>query len=62
MKKWRKQAGGIIREEQYVGLVPFFCPSLIARILKIIEPIIEKSFILNMLSCAVYAYTIERVR
>ena len=62
LKEWTRQAGGIIRGERYVGLVPFFCPSLIARILKIIEPIFEKSFTINMLSCAVYAYTIERVR
>lgn len=52
LKKWIFDCGFKTESENYIGLVPFFCPDFIAMILKVIEPIFERSF-LNKYVCAV---------
>jgi len=52
--KWIKSNGGVIIHQSYFGLVPFFCPDIIVKILKKIEPIIEQTPILNHLLTASY--------
>lgn len=54
IKRWIKNQGGITEKEMYVGLVPFFSPDLVAAVLKIIEPLIEKVSLLRQYLCAVY--------
>jgi 2-polyprenyl-3-methyl-5-hydroxy-6-metoxy-1,4-benzoquinol methylase len=49
----------LIVESKYCGLVPFFCSNIFTKILKILEPFIEKTPILNKLLCAVYIQKIQ---
>jgi len=58
LRKWAKDFGGKIETDGYFGLVPFFCNDVIARILKTIEPIVEKTF-LKKAFCAVYVIKIK---
>lgn len=52
IKEWVICLGGKIETNEYLGLVPFFCPDFLAILLKKIEPLIEKSFLKKYL-CAV---------
>lgn len=56
---WFAEAGGQVTEGGYRGLVPFFCPDWMAQILKFIEPVIERTPLLNRLMCAVYVFRVE---
>ena len=49
---WIFAAGGKIEKEEYLGLVPFFCPDFLAVFLKKIELLVERSFLKRFL-CAV---------
>lgn len=40
--RWCKQAGWKVKSVTYVGLVPFFCPTWLAHLLKMLEPLAEK--------------------
>lgn len=60
LEGWFKKQGGGIEKSFYAGLVPFFCPDWMARILKVLEPVVEKIPIVRHLSCAVYAFSFSR--
>jgi SAM-dependent methyltransferase len=42
---WCKNSHMYLMSQQFVGLVPFFCPNWMAKTLKKIEPMIEKSWL-----------------
>lgn len=52
IREWITCLGGKIEREEYLGLVPFFCPDFLAVFLKKIESFLEKSF-LKRFVCAV---------
>lgn len=56
---WVKQYGGRVVKRSYAGLVPFFCPVPMARLLKLIEPVVERVPGLRRLVCAVYISVAE---
>lgn len=58
LDRWFAQNGGRLLRSFYCGLVPFFCPDGLARLLKRLEPIVEKVPILRQLGCAVYVMKI----
>jgi SAM-dependent methyltransferase len=60
LREWISQLGGKVEEKQYAGLVPFFCPDLLARLLKSIERPVENVPILKSLACAVYVIVAVR--
>lgn len=60
LKRWVNQAGGKVRVRCYIGLVPFFCPDWLARVLKFIEPVVERLPLVNSLACAVYVFVAVR--
>ncbi len=51
LSQWITQAGGKVQHIRYVGLVPFFCPTWLAKILKRWEPWVEQSWLAPLL-CA----------
>jgi len=59
--RWIRDGGGTVVARQWAGLVPFFCPDWMARTLKVLEPLIERVPLVNLLSCAVYVVTATRV-
>ena len=58
LDKWFADNGCRVIKRQYCGLVPFFCPDILAKILKKVEPFIESIPLLNRLLCAVYVMKI----
>ena len=54
LRRWVCLCGGFIVAHQYAGLVPFFCPDAMARLLKVVEPKVERIPGANALACAVY--------
>lgn len=56
---WFEQNHGKIIKRAYCGLVPVFCPDIIALILKKIEPLVENFPILNKIFCSVYVQKIH---
>jgi ubiquinone/menaquinone biosynthesis C-methylase UbiE len=60
LDQWVSWSGGVVRSRVYAGLVPMFCPDIIARMLKRIEFAFERIPIINALSCAVYVFAAER--
>jgi ubiquinone/menaquinone biosynthesis C-methylase UbiE len=59
LDRWFAAHGGKVESYSFAGLVPMFCPDWFARILKPIEPWIEKMPIIRALSCAVYVQKIR---
>lgn len=53
IRQWVTSFGAKTENEDYLGLVPFFCPDFLASFLKKVEPFFEKSF-LKTVFCAVY--------
>ncbi len=59
LDRWHQAAGGEVERSVYIGLVPMFCPAPMARILKILEPVVEKIPFVRAISCGQY---VQRVR
>jgi len=51
IRGWCTDAGLIIRQEQFVNLVPFFCPTLLAKVLRAIEPFVEALPLVRVIAC-----------
>ncbi|MCU0666178.1 MAG: class I SAM-dependent methyltransferase [Candidatus Omnitrophica bacterium] len=60
IRRWVGLSAAKILKHDYIGLVPFFCPDWAANLLKKIEPLVERIFILNRLCCASYLCHVER--
>lgn len=58
---WIKKHDGSIITRKYAGIVPFFCPTWLVVLLKLVEPIVEHIPLVNMLACGSYytAYNIN---
>ncbi len=56
---WVKSLRGQVTKRIWAGLVPMFCPDWMAKAMKSIEPVIEKTPIINKLGCAVYSFAAE---
>jgi SAM-dependent methyltransferase len=57
---WVEGSHGDVEQQTYAGLVPFFCPDPVARVLKTLEPIVEALPVVRSLACAVYVFTATR--
>jgi ubiquinone/menaquinone biosynthesis C-methylase UbiE len=57
---WLREAGFVPATRMYAGLVPFFCPTPAARVLKALEPLVESSGPLGRAVLAVYAVRATR--
>ena len=60
LRGWFEELGAKVLSSGYAGLVPFFCPDIVARFLKAIEPAFERTPVLNSLSCAVQVVVARR--
>lgn len=59
LDRWIKDCGGRILKSAYCGLVPFFCPDVMARLLKATEPLVESLPLVRASSCAVYVVKVR---
>ncbi len=51
---WFRRRGCSIEQYKYIGLVPMFCYDTLARILKSIEPIVERLPLIKNIACGQY--------
>lgn len=59
LDKWFKSNGGKIISSKYIGLVPFFCPDGAARLLKLLEPMTERTPVIRSIACGQYVQHIR---
>ena len=59
LDRWFEGRGGRVVSSQYIGLVPMFCPDLLARVCKSVEPLVERTPLLRNLCCAQYVQKIS---
>lgn len=52
LSEWFRKQGYKLMSEKYAGIVPYFCPTTLAKALKLLEPLFENIPILNRLYCA----------
>lgn len=60
LDRWASDLGGRVVRRQWVGLVPMFAPDQLARILKRIEPVLERVPLLRCVTLAQYVITVRR--
>jgi hypothetical protein len=53
MRHWIEESGGMVACQRFAGFVPMFCPSVIARTMKALEPVVEDLPLVNKFGCAV---------
>jgi ubiquinone/menaquinone biosynthesis C-methylase UbiE len=62
LARWIEEVGGRVTYQKFAGFVPMFSPAWLARLMKIIEPVVEKLPVVNSLGCAVIVNVAERKR
>ena len=60
LRRWIEENGGVIAYQRFAGFVPMFCPSVVARAMKAVEPFVEALPLLNSLGCAVTVIVARR--
>ena len=60
MRRWIEESGGVVAYQQFAGFVPMFCPSVIARTMKALEPVIEAFPVVKKFGCAVTVIVARR--
>jgi SAM-dependent methyltransferase len=58
--KWVSAAGGVVVSCRFAGFVPMFCPDVVARLMRFLEPWVERLPLVNALGCAVYVMVVKR--
>ena len=58
--QWVRAAGGAVVSCRFAGFVPMFCSDLLARLMKFLEPLVERLPLVNALGCSVYVMVVER--
>jgi SAM-dependent methyltransferase len=60
LRGWIREAGGGVISDCFAGLVPVLSPDAVARLLKRVEPLLERTPLLNALGCSVYVVVARR--
>jgi SAM-dependent methyltransferase len=60
LRQWIEESGGVIAYQRFAGFVPMFCPSVIARTMKAVEPVVEALPLVNKFGCAVTVIVARR--
>jgi len=60
LEQWVEDAGGHVTAGRLGIAVPMFCPDWMARVLKFIEPLVERLPVFNRYLCAVYVFHASR--
>jgi 2-polyprenyl-3-methyl-5-hydroxy-6-metoxy-1,4-benzoquinol methylase len=58
LDRWFESQGCRVEGSCYIGLVPMFCPDLPARLLKLLEPAVERTPLLRNIACGQYVQRI----
>ena len=57
LDQWVRQLGGEITYRKWAGFVPMFCPDAVARLMKVLEPFVERAPLANQIASAVYTFS-----
>jgi ubiquinone/menaquinone biosynthesis C-methylase UbiE len=60
LRQWVEAAGGTVIKGRFGIAVPMFCPDWLARLLKAVEPPIERLPLVNRIFCSVYVFQARR--
>ena len=60
LDQWTGKLGARVTSRSFAGLVPFFFPDALARMLKVFEPYVERLPLFRQLCCAVYVQVARR--
>jgi ubiquinone/menaquinone biosynthesis C-methylase UbiE len=60
VSRWIAAAGGTEVSRRFAGFVPMFCPDVLARLMKFLEPLVERLPLVNALGCAVYVMVVKK--
>jgi ubiquinone/menaquinone biosynthesis C-methylase UbiE len=60
LRQWVETAGGAVIKGRFGIAVPMFCPDWLARLLKAVEPPIERLPLINRIFCSVYVFQARR--
>jgi hypothetical protein len=60
LDRWLKEVGGVISDRRRVGFVPVFCPDWVARVMKQIEPGVERIPFISAFASAIYVVVAAR--
>lgn len=60
LDRWLKEVGGVISDRRRVGFVPVFCPDWVARVMKQIEPGVERIPFISTFASAIYLVVAAR--
>jgi ubiquinone/menaquinone biosynthesis C-methylase UbiE len=60
LRRWVVEAGGRVTDERFAILVPYFCPDALARLLKLVEPMVERLPVVRRYLLAVYVFRAVR--
>lgn len=60
VRSWVKAAGARVVQDRFAGFVPIFCPEVVARFMKRLEPIVERCAPMRVFGCAVYVMLARR--
>jgi ubiquinone/menaquinone biosynthesis C-methylase UbiE len=60
IRRWVEESRGVITYQQFAGFVPMFCPSVIARTMKALEPVVEALPFVKRIGCAVTVIVARR--
>jgi ubiquinone/menaquinone biosynthesis C-methylase UbiE len=60
LRNWVRNVGGEVTFERFAGFVPMFCPDRVAKVMKAVEPVVERVPLLNFLACAVVVLVAKR--
>lgn len=61
LRHWIEESGGVIAYQRFAGFVPMFCPPVIARTMKALEPIVEALPVVSKFGCAVTVIVARRM-
>lgn len=60
LEAWVNRANGYIVKRKFINLVPMFCPDWLAKLLKRIEPVVERFPPVRFFACGTYALVVKR--
>jgi len=60
IEKWARNAGGRVVFRRAINLVPFFSPDMLARLCKVVEPVVEAIPMVRDIACGQYVFRFER--
>ena len=60
LRKWVRDADGVVTADGFAGFVPMFCPDGLARVMKAVEGLLEAMPLARALGCSVYTMAAER--